>query len=140
MLSNIINKLMTKKPMLDCNEVVKHIMLNPLFEHTDSILDEFKGIKQYLKEFRMIGRVLPKHLHWNYVDVKSGIHTGRLQRLTDRAKINTVMGELQAMKVVLTDEELLFIQVITGDLLHHLTMNKLNAEKYSLELEKQYNK
>mgnify|MGYP006410537617 FL=1 len=50
------------------------------------------------------------------------------------------MGELQAMKVVLTDEELLFIQVITGDLLHHLTMNKLNAEKYSLELEKQYNK
>tara|TARA_R110002020_G_scaffold453572_1_gene668499 strand:+ start:66 stop:461 length:396 start_codon:yes stop_codon:yes gene_type:complete len=131
---------MTKKPLLDYNAVVKQIMLNPLFEHTDSILDGFEGIKRYLQEFRMKGRVLPEHLHWSYVDVKSGIHTGRLQRLTDKAKINTVMGELQAMKVVLTDDESLFIQVMTGDLLHHLTMNKLNGKKYSLELEKQYNK
>ena len=140
MLSNIINKLRNKKPVLDCDRLVKEILFNPTFETSDNILNEVQGIKKYLHEFRMKGKVLPEYLVWSHVDVDTGIHTGRLQRLTNQAKINTVMGELFAKKVILNESEQLLIQIITNDLRHHLDRIKnLKGEKYSLALEEKLN-
>jgi hypothetical protein len=140
MLSKIIDKLRNKKPVLDCDRLVKEILFNPTFETSDNILNEVQGIKKYLHGFRMEGRVLPEHLVWCYVDVDTGIHTGRLQRLTNQAKINTVIGELFARKVILTETEELLIQIITNDLRHHLgKIKNLKEEKYSLALEEKLN-
>jgi hypothetical protein len=138
--TKIIDKFRNKKPVLDCKRLVAEILFNPSFRHSDNILSESHGIKKYFHEFRMEGKVLPRELHWSYIDVDTGIHTGRLQRLTNQAKINTVIGELFAMKVILTESEQLLIQIITNDLRHHLDKIKnLKGKKYSVALEQKLN-
>lgn len=138
MLSKIIDKFRNRK--LDCMKLVEHIMLNPSFDEYHEFLNEFEVIKKYFSEFRMIGKVLPVTQHWNYIDVDTGIHTGRMQRLTNDSKRKLVFGQLLSKGIELTLQDGEYIQGFTMQLEIELSkIEKLEGEKYSVALEQKLN-